>query len=224
MTSLTSLKTTANFLNRHADKTYLYLSGWSFPADIFNLNKEANCIVITINDLTTFSSDLVKILTAHHINKIHIEGFSLGGYLGLDFLQHYPEKVESLYFYGCRPLYPNDNIIQMKNNLVQNQKGTLTHFWKSCFADQAQFKDIYKSYFKETISNISIDSLLNGLTYLAKINMFEWCKRNETLLTKTTFFHGEHDKIASIKEFKQLTRKFKQINQQIISKKGHFTF
>lgn len=224
MISLTSLKTTANYINRQAYKTYVYLSGWSFPTDIFHLNKESNCIVVRINDLTTFSSDLAKILNAHNIKKIYIEGFSLGGYLGLEFLQHYPEKVESLYFYGCRPLYPNDNIIQMKNNLIQNQKATLTHFWKSCFADQTQFKDIYKTYFKKTNSSISTESLLNGLTYLAKVNMFEWCKKNGPLLNKITFFHGQHDKIASINEFKQLTNEFKQINQQIISKKGHFTF
>ncbi|NDW11895.1 alpha/beta hydrolase [Bacteroides sp. 214] len=43
----------------------------------------------------THAADLVKLMNALHIDKAHIVGLSMGGFIGADMLGYYPERVKS---------------------------------------------------------------------------------------------------------------------------------
>lgn len=53
-------------------------------------------------------ADMLALLDQLHIDRVHLGGLSLGGYLSLAFLLAHPERVRSLLLFSCGPGYKND--------------------------------------------------------------------------------------------------------------------
>ncbi len=224
MTLLTSLNTTFNFIDRQSEQTVMCLSGWSFPVSVFDIPDHVNVIEVVHYNPTSFETEFCHILDALNIEKVSIYGFSLGGYVALYCLVNYFNRVEHVYFYGCRPFYPKIEIDAMLNNLLTNQIATVKYFWKNCFYDKALYKRFFTQFGEKTLALYSLEELKNGLSYLAKQNVFNLVSLHPEIISNITFYHGECDEIAPFKEFSQFIKNIEGIQFQIISKKGHFTF
>lgn len=219
-----SLKTRYKFIDRQSKTTCLYLSGWGFPVDIFNFSETSNCITILHYTPTQFLQDFSAILKSCQVHRVDIIGFSLGGYVGLDCLAHFPESVSTVSFYGARPVYVSSDVDVLLNNLLKNQKATLKHFFKQCFFNITDFRLFYSQYEEQCLSLYSQEDLVLGLKYLKKQQLMDWCKQHLQLLSCVTFYHGEHDLIAPLEEIRFLKEAFSTIDLRIIQQKGHVVF
>lgn len=174
------------------DKNLVYFPGWA--TDISFLRREKlpfNLIypdsLITVEHLQTLNN----LLTA----PTYILGWSLGGYLALQFADLYPDKVSALVIASIRLEYPREIITPMRRAELSEMRAVQKKFYRQAFFPSmlSEYR-AFKQHEDEVAETMYHALLLTGLDYL------ENNSPGDNPPVATTYLHGGKDVIAPVAE------------------------
>lgn len=186
-------------IDRGKSDTIVLIPGWATDYRIFNnLDLNFNYLLPLMFSPSNFVSGLLSILKGYNLNKVSLFGWSMGGFMALDFLAKHPDKISKVIFVSVRKKYEKENLKNIKTYLQKSRGGYLYKFYMECFSENEKNAFVWfkKNLLKDYLKQISLDSLLEGLDYLTQAELsFERVRD-----VKAYFFHGREDKIAPIQE------------------------
>lgn len=211
-----------SFIERGREQTIVFLPGWAFDGRIFErLDLEYNYLVPNRLSSAAFSRDLLECIREMKIEKISLFGWSLGGYLALDFLRGYPDLVEDTFLVSMRPIFPKEQIREQKSLFKRDSRSFLTQFYRNCFlgqkADYNWFCDHLQAIY---LRDFSSDHLREGLDYLSNRELDAglpgWAR--------VRFFHGKADHLAPLREMTGLKETIPAVSLTVLKDSGHLPF
>lgn len=211
------------YLNRGHDEVLVLIPGWGFDARIFEpLNLAFNYLLPEINDLKRFSADLMSALIENRIKKVSLFGWSMGGFLAVNFLEEYGrEFVQEIFLVSMRKSYPKKEIDSQIALLIKDRRLYLSRFYRNCFMGQKRtFAWFKERMFSSYIEMFDLEFLLNGLYYLMQ-------QRLKTAALKENpvrIIHGEQDRIAPYSEIVEIAEDISFPGIITFKKSGHLPF
>ena len=115
----------------------VFLPGWGFDGRITELlDRQARSWIYpaTMLDPTTLTNDLFAFLNEKAIDRIELKGWSMGGYLALDFARTYPDRAATLELIGTRCQWPAAEIDAIINELQADPAAFYTPFIGNVFS------------------------------------------------------------------------------------------
>ncbi len=210
------------YLHRGYDRTLVLAPGWGFDARVFEpLDLDFNYIVPQKIDTANFNEDLIRALERNGIKKVSLFGWSMGGFLALDFLKEYGEIVREVFLVSMRERYPKEQIDSQRSLLMEDRKLYLAQFYRNCFMGQKRpFKWFEEHLFSSYIKGLDLEYLLKGLDYLARQGL------DPALLKRhpVRLIHGKKDRIAPYSGILELTEGLPSSHVVLFEKSGHLPF
>ncbi|NQT10644.1 MAG: alpha/beta hydrolase [Desulfobacteraceae bacterium] len=211
------------YLNRGHNKVLVLIPGWGFDTRIFELlDLNFNYLLPQINDPKRFSADLMSALVENQIKKVSLFGWSMGGFLAINFLEEYGrEFAEEIFLVSMRKSYPKKEIDSQIAFLIKDRRLYLSRFYRNCFIGQKRTFAWFKEHmFSSYIEMFDLEFLLNGLDYLVQ-------QRLETAALKENpvrIIHGEKDRIAPYSEIVEMAKDISFPGIVTFKKSGHLPF
>ncbi|MEA3432898.1 MAG: alpha/beta hydrolase [candidate division WOR-3 bacterium] len=211
------------YLNRGYSEVLVLIPGWGFDARIFEpLNLDFNYILPEINDLEHFSSDLMSALVEKDIKRVSLLGWSMGGFLAVNFLEKYGrEFVQEILLISMRKSYPKKEIDSQIGLLIKDRRLYLNRFYRNCFMGQKNDLAWFKEHlFPSYIEMFDLEFLLKGLDYLMQ-------QRLKTATLKESpvrIIHGAKDRIAPCSGIVEIAENISFPGIVIFEKSGHLPF
>ncbi|HUV50473.1 MAG TPA: alpha/beta hydrolase [Anaerolineae bacterium] len=211
------------YLNRGHDEVLVLIPGWGFDARIFELlDLDFNYLLPQINDPEGFSADLMGALVENRIKKVSLFGWSMGGFLAINFLEEYGrEFVREIFLVSMRKTYPEKEIDSQIALLIKDRILYLSRFYRNCFMGQKRaFAWFKERMFSSYIEMFDLKFLLKGLDYLMQ-------QRLETTALKENpvrIIHGEKDRIAPYSEIVEMAKDISFPGMVTFKKSGHIPF
>ena len=210
------------YIDRGAQDTMVLIPGWATDYRIFNmLELPFNYLLPLDFSPAVFNEKLIRQLKERSISKVSVFGWSLGGFMASDFAARYPELVDRLILISIRDSYTKEEISHIKDYLRKNKRGYLYKFYTSCFSKDDDISWFRKNLLKEYCEMFNLDYLISTLDYLADRRIDTGPLRE---IERIEFIHGEHDKIAPIKEARQVLTRLPQAKFIRIENAGHMPF
>jgi len=210
------------YIDRGYEKSLVLIPGWASDYRIFStLDLRFNYLLAADCSLDDFDEKLSKAVSEYGLKKISLLGWSLGGFLAVDFSLKYKKLIDELILVSIRKSYNPDKISEIKFLLKKSKKAYLYSFYRDCFykkEDLIWFKDnLLKSYYQE----LDLNRLLRGLDYLEKVDL-----KPEDLSSfdKLHIIHGKLDKIAPIDDAIDIKDKLAKIKFTCLGNTGHVPF
>ena len=175
----------------------VFLPGWGFKGEIIKLLEPAGNWLYPDSFLDPFSfeKDLLAFFERQSISKAVLVGWSMGGYLALDFAKKYPQRVKALHLLSLRKSWPVNEVDVMRTKLLQNPTATLQEFYRRCFLGHKPQYHAFVSTMQDALLRAApLDILLTGLDYLQQIEI-------DTLPEADIWlYHGKKDIVAPLEE------------------------
>ena len=215
-------QTEFSYIERGREQTMVLLPGWAFDNRIFErLDLEYNYLFPNRLSAADFPQELLKCVREIKTEKISLLGWSLGGYLALDFLREYPDLVRETFLVSMRPLFPEEQIREQKSLFERDSRKYLTQFYRNCFLGQ---KDDY-NWFCDNLQdlylrNLNYDYLREGLDYLSNRGVDAGLPGRP----RVRFFHGKHDHLAPLREMTGLKETVPALSLTVFEDSGHLPF
>ena len=179
----------------------MLLPGWGFDARIFEpLDLDFNYLLPQRIDTERFNAALISWFKREGIQDVSLFGWSMGGYLALDFLKKYGEMVKEVFLISMRTRFPKEQIDSQRALLTEDRVLYLGQFYRNCFMGQKRaFKWFEEELLSSYIKIFDLQSLLRGLDYLARQAL------RPSVLNKypVRLVHGKKDRIAPIAEISE---------------------
>jgi len=215
-------QTEFRFIDRGHEKPLVLIPGWAFDWRIFEpLDLDYNYLSPAKTDFYTFKDDLLRVVLEKGIEKISLFGWSMGGFIALDFLTVYPDLVDEIFLVSMRKRLPKEQINLQKNLLRKDKDNYLSQFYRNCFVGQKEDfgwfkKKLLDSYFKD----FSLNYLVEGLDYLSnkELDIRSWGKY------KLKIFHSKKDNIAPFKDITIVKKDLPSLSLIIFEDSGHLPF
>jgi pimeloyl-ACP methyl ester carboxylesterase len=86
-------------------------------------------------DTSFMAEDVIAVLDHLHIDKAHYLGYSMGGWIGFDLAERYPERFSSLIIGGTHP-YPES--LAFIRKLVEGEMSVILDLWDNVSAPLQQ--------------------------------------------------------------------------------------
>ena len=189
--------------------------------------------------LDTLVEDLKGLMDALNIQKTHLIGQSMGGWISQNFVLKYPERVNKLVLIGTN--YTGAGIQFMKNAMINNyelqKKDKLQAYWN--YAKLTH----YRQYIKEMQADLkkkfyglwSAEDLINELTenhmtpqdyeLLAKaIEKHDVTDRLSEIKAPTLLIASSHDKLSPKSVMEEIHQGIPNSRLEIIDKTAHHVF
>ncbi len=174
----------------------VFLPGWGFDGRITELlDRQALSWIYpaTMLDPTSLTNDLFAFLNEKAIDRVELKGWSMGGYLALDFARTYPDRVATLDLIGTRSQWPDAEINAIIDELQADPAAFLHTFFRKCFLGR---KSVYRNFTKnlqnDYLRHPDLELLLKGLAYLRTAQV------NPAPGVTTRIVHGRNDIIAPL--------------------------
>ena len=221
---MSSLRSEFEFRNRGFKDTLVLIPGWATDWRIFDgLKLDYNYLLTTRLSTSDFNQELSNQLEQLKINKVAVLGFSLGGFLAVEFASGYPEKIDKLILFGVRKCYNGKLLENMKREIQASRRPWLYKFYLNCFSkvDTDGLAWFRKNLLKEYLDKLSLDELIRGLDYLASHALHP-----ETLveIEDIRIFHGSDDIIAPVKEALEIKSYLPRAKFTLFANRGHMFF
>jgi pimeloyl-ACP methyl ester carboxylesterase len=212
------------FLYRGFNKTLVLIPGWAFDCRIFNsLNLDYNYIVPLRPFITDFVKELDYFLGECRLSEVSLFGWSLGGFLAIDFASVYPSRVDEVIAVSIRKTYDLEELTLVEIKLKKNISAFLREFYFTCFSlcDRDALKWFRKNILKDYLNCFGMDDLISGLKYLssARISPSSLCG-----VKKIRIFHGQEDRVAPFEEVQALQKEVNHARLILIPEAGHIPF
>jgi len=211
------------YLNRGHDEVLVLIPGWGFDARIFEpLDLDFDYLLPQINDPERFSADLMSALIENRIKKVSLFGWSMGGFLAINFLEEYGrEFVQEIFLVSMKKSYPKKEIDSQIALLIKDRRLYLSRFYRNCFMGQKQIFSWFKeSLFSSYVEMFDPEFLLNGLYYL----MQQKLKTAALKESPVKIIHGKKDRIAPYSEIVEIAEDISFPGIVTFEKSGHLPF
>lgn len=175
----------------------VFLPGWGFDGNIIELMAPARQWLYPDRFLDPFTcvDNLFSFLEQEKIDEVILVGWSMGGYLALDFAEKYSGKIKSMYLLSLRKDWPHEEVRKLRASIIDNPVNALKGFYRRCFLGQKKIYDDFVKGFQEAyLHNIDKELLLRGLDYLEAVST------GNSPDVEVKIYHGEKDIIAPINE------------------------
>mgnify|MGYP003337182778 CR=1 FL=1 len=186
------------FEDKGAKTTIVFIPGWGTDSSIFKkITGNWNSLYIDNEDPFEFSETLSQALSKHNIHSVILFGFSMGGFMALDYAASAPKSIKKVILTGVRQQYAEEEMKSISKMIKQNKKGFMAAFYKSCFNEIQAYKGFKSKCLPQYLSQFSKSELVFGLHYLADTAITQTQLKK---LPKITFCHGKSDNVAPINE------------------------
>lgn len=188
------MQTEFQYLDRGFKDILVLIPGWATDYRIFDtLELEYNYLIPLKLNHSDFSGCLAQILERKKIEKTILFGWSMGGFLALDFCRSFPLKVKELILVGFRKYFDKTALDEIASKIEKSKKAFLYKFYIDVFgSDENSYKWFKKNLMRQYLENNSEMDLVRGLKYLenSSINLQEF-----TQINKIKIFHSKNDLI-----------------------------
>jgi len=176
----------------------VFLPGWAFSGRVLELaDHDPGWLSPEFPlDPATAMGELAAFLDVRGLAAAHLIGWSMGGYLALDFAAAYPDRVAALTLLGVRAAWPAGEIATLKCALREAPEAFLRDFHRKCFLGSREpYRRFVAMQEAERFANLDLSLLERGLDYLAG-----W--RRPVSLPACPIYsrHGRRDLIAPLAE------------------------
>ena len=199
----------------------MLLPGWGFDVRVFELlDLDFNYLLPQRIDIARFNAELITWLKREGIKEVSLFGWSMGGFLALDFLKAYEEVVKEVFLVSMRTRFPKDQIDSQRALLTEDRKLYLVQFYRNCFMGQKRaFKWFEENLLSSYIKIFDLQSLLGGLGYIARQELKPLLMRGHPI----RLVHGKKDRIAP---FSEISESMAGVSFPLIvfEKSGHLPF
>jgi non-heme chloroperoxidase len=210
------------YQDRGYDRTLVLVPGWGFDARIFEpLDLDFNYLLQQGIDTERFNEDLIRVLARYNIKEVSMLGWSMGGFLALNFLKEYGQAVREIFLVSMRKRFPKEQIDSQKAMLIEDRKLYLAQFYRNCFLGHKRaFKWFKERLFSSYVDIFDLESLLKGLDYLAQQEL------EPAFLDKhaVRLVHGKKDGIAPYSELLELMEGLPSPHILLFETSGHLPF
>ncbi|MBF0215692.1 MAG: alpha/beta hydrolase [Candidatus Omnitrophica bacterium] len=182
------------FIDRGMSTLAVLIPGWGTDSRIFErVDIGYNYLVPLTMSLDDVFVKLEKILEGE---PAVIFGWSLGAFIGANFMALHPHLVKKLVMVGVMPVYPEESIEKMKKYLSRNKRAYMCEFFKKCANEmpvgfviehEKQLFSEYAAYGDKDELVSQLDYLKNGSFPEAKLRKYQ---------DKLVFIFGERDGIV----------------------------
>jgi pimeloyl-ACP methyl ester carboxylesterase len=208
------------FPRRGFAETLLLVPGWATDHRIFRpLDLEFNYLAAVSFSPRDFQESLLSALRRHRLDRVAVLGWSLGGYLALEFARAHPERVMegALFAVGMRERYDAKVIEAIKGRLTRNKAAYLRRFYEACFsAGEREAREWFERELLESyLDQMESEALLAGLDYLASASPAD---------AKARFIHGREDRIAPVGEMMAMKERLPGTRLVCMENAGHAAF
>ena len=206
-------------------ETLLLIPGWATDHRIFApLDLEFNYLVPTSFSPRDFQARLLDALRRHRLGRVAVLGWSLGGYLGLEFAAGHPDRMieGAVFAVGMREQYGREAVEAVRERLARSRAAYLRRFYEACFSREetearAWFeRELLASY----LERMELSRLLEGLDYLAGASL----SKESLGRIKITFIHGREDRIAPVAPMLGIHERLPAANLVCLEAAGHAAF
>lgn len=209
------------YLDRGYKETIVLLPGWASDSRIFGpLDLKFNYILPGGNFPYFFEESLLEFLNQNSLSEISLLGWSLGGFVGLEFSAKYPHLIDELILVSIREKYNKESLEKIKDNLKKSKEGFLYKFYKQCFYRKESMGQ-YKEIFKDLRSSLELSYLFDTLNYLSRVKI---PLQSLEEVKKIKIIHGKYDEVAPINEARNISEKLKDSEFIAIDGCGHVPF
>ena len=200
----------------------MLLPGWGFDVRVFELlDLDFNYLLPQRIDIARFNAELITWLKREGIKEISLFGWSMGGFLAIDFLKEYEEVVKEAFLVSMRTRFPKDQIDSQRALLTEDRKLCLVQFYRNCFMGQKRaFKWFEEKLLSSYTKIFDLQSLLSGLDYMARQEL------RHSILTgyPVRLIHGKKDRIAPLAEISELMGELSSSHILLFERSGHLPF
>lgn len=212
------------FIDRGFKENIVLIPGWATDWRIFaGLDLNCNYLLPVEFNVFNFEKELIEQLDNLSLDKISLFGWSMGGFMAAGFAVNNPLRVGELILLSIRQKHDPLLLKDIESKLKAGKNAYLYKFYLACFSEHDGERSIWfkKNIFKNYISEMKLDSLIEGLRYLseAKINL-----EPLAALKKVRIFHGGQDKIAPLNEAIQFKLRFPWAEFICMQETGHIPF
>ena len=189
---------TFKYIDRNYRDSVVIIPGWATDYRIFNcLDLDFNYFLPVDFSPFCFKKDLLAELRRNKMKKISLFGWSLGGFVAVEFAGRHPDIINELILVSIRKKYERGEIAAIRKYLKRNKKGYLYKFYKQCFSNREEMQWFRENLLEDYYKKFNLNYLLKTLEYLEKAEI------NPELLNgieRIKIIHGEHDRIAPMQE------------------------
>ncbi len=190
------------YLDRGYQKAIVLIPGWAADYRIFDsLDLKFNYLLPLNFSPFTFEKSLLNVLRDKGIAKVSLFGWSLGGFLGVEFALKHKDLIDELILISVRKKYKEKEIAVIKELLKKSKKGYLYKFYARCFFKKISLSRFKENLFKSYCEQFDLEYLFAALDYLGRTKIEP---KELDRIERVKIIHGEADKIAPIKEARSI--------------------
>ena len=176
----------------------LFLPGWAFSGQVLGLTEQPRPWVraeFPLDPVTTLP-EILAFLAEHHLEAIHLVGWSMGAFLSFDFARAFPQKVASLTLLGMRASWPPSELAAIRQGLATDPPAFLRDFYrKSLLGYKKESRRFVAEQQEALLKSLDMQVLYRGLDYLA-----QWRLPTQAPQCPVFCWHGRRDIIAPVAE------------------------
>jgi len=172
-----------------------------------------------------FAADLIRFMDALQINKAIVCGVSMGGYILLNAIHHYPQRFEALILSDTQCIADTHKMKVKRYKTILNIKtdgleGFAEEFITTIFSKESldTKKEIVEKI-RNTILSTSSVAVIKTLTVLAK--RWQTCSTLNEISVPTLILCGTEDKVTPLFQSEFLLKNIKNSILHSIDNAGH---
>lgn len=205
-------------------ETLVLVPGWATDYRIFSsLDLNYNYIFPERIDPLNLGDKLLSLLDKKSINKVSLFGWSLGGFLAVEFALKNTGRVDELILLGIRRSFDSFVLDKVKEKVLEDRRAYLSKFYLECFSggDGKSIAWFKEHLLKDYLEEISPDGLIAGLDYLLRARIDFGSLGS---VKKLRVFHGTEDRIAPFKEAEEIKNSLPGLKFISMQGAGHAVF
>ncbi len=210
------------YIDRGYKNTLVLIPGWATDHRIFELlDLKYNYILPLSFSPFNFCSRLREELKEAGIEKVSILGYSLGGFIAVEFARKYPDLADELILVSIREKYGKKDISQVRSMVSESKEAFLYKFYSQCIPDKEQFKLFKQNLLKYYFYKLTPHHLEEALNYLEASSIEPACMEK---VKRVRIMHGEHDEIAPLTEALSIKNRLETAEFILLKDTGHLPF
>ena len=221
---MNSAKSKFEFFPRGFGKTAVFIPGWASDCRVFAaLDLPYNYLLPVRVNFSDFEKELLRALEQNSLPEAHLFGWSLGGFLAMEFAGKNPSRVKGLVLLSIAKEFDNNLLKEIESKIKKNKQAYLYKFYRDCFSaeDKAGWRWFKKNLLKDYINTMELEDLLAGLDYLSVARLKP---TDASGLGLVRIFHGEEDRIMPFSDAARIKSEFPGACFTALSGIGHICF
>jgi len=221
---MNSAKSKFEFIPRGFSETAVLIPGWATDCRIFvPLDLPYNYLLPVELNFSDFKKELSFALERNSVRQVHLVGWSLGGFLAVDFIGQNPSRVKGLVLLSIAKEFDADLLKEIESKIKKNKRAFLYKFYQDCFSSQdSQGLCWFKRHLlKDYVDTMELEALIAGLHYLSTARLMP---EDTSGIGEIRIFHGQEDRIMPFAHAASMRREFKRADFAALSGIGHACF